>query len=646
MESVRDGVRRVGPLVGWLLAASLVVGPSAHASYQFVAKWGSHGNGDGQFSYPQGVAVDIGGHVYVADMANSRVEKFDSGGTFLAKWGSHGSRDGELLYPTGIAVDGAGNVYVADVYNDRIQKFDGSGAFVTKWGSDGTGDGEFADPEGIAVDAAGNVYVADTGNDRVQKFSPSGTFLAKWGSSGRGDGELAGPTGVAVDAVGHVYVADTGNDRIQKFDRGGAFLTKWGSYGTGRGRFSHPRAVALGADGSVYVADTWNHRIGKFDSVGTFVAVWGSYGKGNGQFANPGGIAVDGGGDVYVADRDNHRIQEFADLAPIPPMLSWVGATGYLNDGCDPDIGEANTTRPTFKVRVTDADGTEPKPVQVLLRRDGQQWRSYTLKPGPGTVTGEGRTYYRELPEPLPPGRYKYRFRAKDDAGFATGPATVWQFGPSTYSELSFSGEPGLEDGVRPNAGTADTTMFLWRVIYQDNDGDAPTYIHVRLWRDGTYYDTFRMVTLETAPDPIAGIAYSARRRLPAGDYAYEFRAADKDGRAHGPASQKLTGLTVTTAAPTALTGLTAAPTNAGVQVTFTLSAAAQVEARVLNIAGRPIAALCHARDCAAGTNALLWNARSDSGLPAPNGTYLIEVDAKAADGSRSRALTTVRLQR
>ena len=34
-------------------------------------------------------------------------------------------------------MDDSGNVYVADVFNYRIQKFDGTGAFLTKWGSRG-----------------------------------------------------------------------------------------------------------------------------------------------------------------------------------------------------------------------------------------------------------------------------------------------------------------------------------------------------------------------------------------------------------------------------------------------------------------------------------------------------------------------------
>lgn len=87
-------------------------------------------------------------------------------------------------------------------------------------------------------------------------------------------------------------------------------------------------------------------------------------------------------------------------------------------------------------------------------------------------------------------------------------------------------------------------------------------------------------------------------------------------------------------------------PTNLGTQITFALSSSAQVQARILNVAGRPIKTLCRAKECAAGTNTLVWNAQSDQGLPVPNGTYLAEVTAKTAGGAQARELAQVRPSR
>src|SRR5262249_57427353 len=67
--------------------------PSSLCSFE--SAWGSAGSGDGEFDYPEGVAVAASGDVFVADTRNDRIQKFTSTGTFLMKWGSHGAGNGQ-----------------------------------------------------------------------------------------------------------------------------------------------------------------------------------------------------------------------------------------------------------------------------------------------------------------------------------------------------------------------------------------------------------------------------------------------------------------------------------------------------------------------------------------------------------------------
>ena len=266
--------------------------------------WGSFGSGNGQFWYPNGIATDSKGNVYVADTINHRVQKFDGAGNFLAKWGSEchwptkrtpqhcydpdgagplALGDGQFSYPFGIAIDSKDNVYVGSGWNNhRVQKFDSQGNFLAKWGAYGNGDGQFKRPRGIAIDGADNVYVTDTDswdkpNNRVQKFDSAGNFLSKFGSTGNDDGQFPrrSPHGIAVDNNGNIYVSDTlrmsNHHRMQKFDSAGNFLGKWGSYGHADGRFNEPRGVAVDQDGNIYVAEMGNQQIQKFDSSGNFL---------------------------------------------------------------------------------------------------------------------------------------------------------------------------------------------------------------------------------------------------------------------------------------------------------------------------------------------------------------------------------------
>jgi DNA-binding beta-propeller fold protein YncE len=273
---------------------------------QFVTKWGSTGSGDGQFMYPNGIAVDSSGYVYVADSNNYRIQKFTSDGAFVAKWGTQGSGDGQFGYPYGIAVDGSGYVQVTDYYNHRVQKFTSNGQFVAKWGTQGSGDGQFSYPQCIVVDSSGYVYLPDVNTNRIQKFTSDGQFVTKWGSQGSGDGQFdfasASFAGIAVDSSGYVYVTEYGNQRVQKFTSNGIFVAKWGCGGTGDGQFYKPYDIAFDSSGNAYVTDLQNNRVQKFTSDGQFVTKWGSYGTGDGQFRSPRSIAVDGSGNVYVLE--------------------------------------------------------------------------------------------------------------------------------------------------------------------------------------------------------------------------------------------------------------------------------------------------------------------------------------------------------
>jgi flagellar hook assembly protein FlgD len=95
-----------------------------------------------------------------------------------------------------------------------------------------------------------------------------------------------------------------------------------------------------------------------------------------------------------------------------------------------------------------------------------------------------------------------------------------------------------------------------------------------------------------------------------------------------------------------ALTGASAVSSAAGAQLTFTLSAPANVSVTAVNLAGRQVKTVCVDRECTAGLNTLLWDGRTDLGLAAPAGTYLVQIEARATDGAAARALAPLRLGR
>jgi DNA-binding beta-propeller fold protein YncE len=256
--------------------------------------------------FPEYIALDRDGKIYVSDNYNDRVVKFASDGTYLTQWGSIGSGDGQFIGPCGIAVDSSNNVYVADG-NNRIKKFDGNGNYLAQWGSIGSGDGQFIGPCGIAIDSSNNIYVTDDYNGRVEKFDSNGNYLTQWR-------DTIYPGGIAIDSSNTVYTADFDLNFIEKFDSNGDYLTQWGNGGNGNGQLLDPCGIAIDSSNNVYVTDDGNNRVEKFDSNGNYLTQWGNRGGGNGQFYGVVGIAIDNIGNfIYVTDQLNNRIQVFAN---------------------------------------------------------------------------------------------------------------------------------------------------------------------------------------------------------------------------------------------------------------------------------------------------------------------------------------------
>jgi streptogramin lyase len=305
------------PAVLAAAASCLLLFPSSALGLDFLAKWGEHGESEGEFGFAEGIATDPRGNVYVADWANHRIQKFTPEGRFLTEWGSHGGANRQFTYPEGVATDDRGNVYVADTGNYRIQKFAPDGDFITKWGSFGSGDGEFDSPVDVATDEAGNVYVADhswvpaEAHQWIQKFTPRGEFITKWGGWGSDEGEFVGLTGIAADAEGNVYTTELVNDRVQKFTSDGNLLTTWRTnpYGEQNNGASD---VATDVQGNVYVL---NAGVQQFTTEGRFLTTWGTPGYGEGELAGPNSIATDHQGNVYVLDDSGNRVQKFGGFS-------------------------------------------------------------------------------------------------------------------------------------------------------------------------------------------------------------------------------------------------------------------------------------------------------------------------------------------
>ena len=195
-----------------------------------------------QLNSPLKILIDGAGNIYIVDYANQRIRKIDTSGIITTVAGNgtigysgdgHQATSAELDYPEGLAMDLAGDLFIADTGNGVVRKVDTNGIITTFAGNGSftySGDGGPAInagmvPESLAVDAAGNLWEGQ--GLRVRKIDTSGIITATVGNgfiTDAPDGTVATQGGVntpedlAFDDLGNLYIADTVSNKITKID--------------------------------------------------------------------------------------------------------------------------------------------------------------------------------------------------------------------------------------------------------------------------------------------------------------------------------------------------------------------------------------------------------------------------------------------
>jgi uncharacterized protein (TIGR03437 family) len=347
-----------------LMGTILACAANAQPAYQIQTIAGSSLTGDGgpataaELGNIQGIATDRLGNLYLSDTDNHRVRKVSSNGiiTTIAGTGAAGfSGDGgpataaQLNLPYGLATDLLGNLYVADLGNNRVRRIAPDGTILTVAGG-GTQasaiDGGPATgvplltPRNLATDAAGDLYISEFSGHRVRKVTPDGNIWTAagtgiagyWGDGGlAANAQLAFPAGLAVDRNGNLYIADSQNDRIRKILPGNIISTALG--GSPSTELYTPIAVAVDSASTIYAGDSTN-----IVRAYTLTGVWSSVaGTGSPGYSGDGGLAasaqltlvrdlaVDPAGILYIAD--SVRVRSVNQSR----VIHTVAGDGYLH---------------------------------------------------------------------------------------------------------------------------------------------------------------------------------------------------------------------------------------------------------------------------------------------------------------------------
>jgi len=323
---------------------------------------------------PMAVRLDAQGRLYIVDTQNNRILRFDdplNSDVADAVYGQFGSMSRRysspltawtLYFPEDVAFDDEGRMYVADYGNHRVLRFDhpltsdtadavyGQADFKSAQVNRGSGskpsDSGMAGPRRLCLDREGRLYVADAGNNRVLRFSdPLHSTVADvvYGQPDMSSGDentggisaqsMADPRGLAIDAAGRLYVADMKNYRVLRFSDPLHSTVADAVYGQPRLDTAVtsgsdvvlplPKGLAIDGFGRLYVSavngvSVFNAPLGS--SVADVVIGPAPAGDASGRYLKySSGICLDGAnGKLYVADSYNNRVLRYGTIGGVP----------------------------------------------------------------------------------------------------------------------------------------------------------------------------------------------------------------------------------------------------------------------------------------------------------------------------------------
>ncbi|MGB6158052.1 MAG: FG-GAP-like repeat-containing protein [Acidobacteriaceae bacterium] len=345
--------------------------------------------------FPSAVAVDGAGNLYINDSVNRVIREVTASNNIITTRAGNGNAcgglagdggpaaDASLCYPEGIALDDAGNLYVTESSGD-VREITTSAlppTTATAPPAFSISSGTFAGPQSVTLSDStpgAEIYLTYDGTTPTTRsdeyrgpvnVNGSVTLTALAGAPGylpstptaaaytistppsaiastvAGNGlpeppaagglatstALDGVNDVAVDSAGNLYIPDSGNEVVWEVSATTGIasvvagtLGSYGSSGNGglatSAQLNSPIGVALDSAGDLYISDAGNHVVREVNAATGIISTYAgdfafSANRGDGgpatyaQLDNPAGLALDAQNNLYIADSYDGRIR-------------------------------------------------------------------------------------------------------------------------------------------------------------------------------------------------------------------------------------------------------------------------------------------------------------------------------------------------
>jgi streptogramin lyase len=260
-----------------------------------------------------GLTIDGSNNIWVANEESTssinsgfgNIVKFSNTGQVLS--GANGYSAGGIYFPQGLAADTTGNVWVVDYGDSLVSLLSSTGSPVN--GSMAWGSAQLSLPVAVAVDASHNAWIANQSANTITRVSPDGSKVTPISCCN-------GASGLAVDQAGNVWVANFRGNSISEVSSAGAVLLN----GQTGGGVDHPQPVAIDGAGRVWVGNFHQSTVSEFagsnsTTPGTPLSPAAGLGT-DAQLGSPFALAIDASGNLWVTNSNGaNTVTVFVGLA-------------------------------------------------------------------------------------------------------------------------------------------------------------------------------------------------------------------------------------------------------------------------------------------------------------------------------------------
>ena len=250
---------------------------------------------------PQGICHNQDGDLLVASYENHQVYTYSPEGNYQFHFGGWGCAPEKLQYPNNLAIDSKGSIYVIEEKNQLIKKFDQEGTYLFQFGL-----GQLGMIFSLSIDSQDNIWAADPEHNRIIIFDPNGAEVRTISGENQST-SLKQPVSVYCLENGEYLVGDKSESLLKHFDQQDNIINRANKAAW---EVDEIYFMARHPKHGIYGSDFWNSQIVHFSNKLEVQSVYHKPGKRAGQLGKVGGLSIFND-QLAVANFDGGKVQIF-----------------------------------------------------------------------------------------------------------------------------------------------------------------------------------------------------------------------------------------------------------------------------------------------------------------------------------------------